>query len=129
MTFFVGKVYVMGKFSEDFKAFIAKGNVLDMAVGVIVGGAFNKIVTSLVNDIIMPLVGLAMGGLDVTEMKYVLNEAVLDAEGAIVTAENALMYGNFIQTVIDFFIIALTVFVALRIFTKLQSKRKKEEEK
>ena len=119
----------MGKFSEDFKAFIAKGNVLDMAVGVIVGGAFNKIVTSLVNDIIMPLVGLAMGGLDVTEMKYVLNEAVLDAEGAIVTAENALMYGNFIQTVIDFFIIALTVFVALRIFTKLQSKRKKEEEK
>ncbi len=128
MTFLVRKVYVMGKFSEDFKAFIAKGNVLDMAVGVIVGGAFNKIVTSLVNDIIMPLVGLAMGGLDVTEMKYVLNEAVLDAEGAVVTAENALMYGNFLQTVIDFFIIALTVFVALRIFTKLQSKRKKEEE-
>ncbi|MBQ6893735.1 MAG: large conductance mechanosensitive channel protein MscL [Clostridia bacterium] len=119
----------MGKFSEDFKAFIAKGNVIDMAVGVVVGGAFNKIVTSLVNDIIMPLIGLVMGGLDVTEMKYVLNEAVLDAEGAVVTAENAIMYGNFIQAIIDFFIIALTVFVALRVFTKLQRKRKDEEAK
>lgn len=129
MTYLVGKGKIMGKFSEDFKAFIAKGNVIDMAVGVVVGGAFNKIVTSLVNDIIMPLIGLVMGGLDVTEMKYVLNEAVLDAEGAVVTAENAIMYGNFIQAIIDFFIIALTVFVALRVFTKLQRKRKDEEAK
>ena len=118
----------MGKFVQDFKEFIAKGNVIDMAVGVIIGGAFNKIVNSLVADVIMPLVGVVMGGLDVTEMKYVLNEAVLDAEGAVLQAENALMYGNFLQTVIDFFIIALTVFVALRVFTKLQRKRKTEEE-
>ena len=116
-------------FLGEFKTFIARGNVLDMAVGVIVGGAFNKIVNSLVADVIMPLVGVAMGGVDVTEMKYVLNEAVLDAEGAIVKAENALMYGNFLQTVIDFFIIALTVFVALRVFTSLQRKRKDEEAK
>ena len=128
MTLFVGKDFFMGKFVQDFKEFISKGNVIDMAVGVIVGGAFNKIVNSLVADVIMPLVGLAMGGLDVSEMKYVLNEAVLDAEGAVVQAENALMYGNFLQTVIDFFIIALTVFVALRVFTKLQRKRKTEEE-
>ena len=132
MTFFVGKVYVMGKFSEDFKAFIAKGNVLDMAVGVIVGGAFNKIVTSLVNDIIMPLVGLAMGGLDVTEMKYVLNEAVLDEAGAVVTPELALTYGNFFQNIIDFLIIAISIFVVLRIMVtaqkKLESLKKKEEE-
>ncbi|MBR5011166.1 MAG: large conductance mechanosensitive channel protein MscL [Clostridia bacterium] len=123
------RTFVRGKFVTDFKEFISKGNVLDMAVGVIVGGAFNKIVNSLVADVIMPLVGVVMGGVDVTEMKYVLNEAVLDAEGAIVKAENALMYGNFLQTVIDFFIIALTVFVALRVFTSLQRKRKDEEAK
>ena len=129
MTYLVGKGKKMGKFSEDFKAFIAKGNVLDMAVGVVVGGAFNKIVTSLVNDIIMPLISLAVGGLNVTDWKWVIREAVLDAEGAVVTAENAVMYGNFIQTVIDFLIIAFTVFVALRVFAKLQKKRDAEEAK
>lgn len=117
----------MGKFSEDFKAFIAKGNVLDMAVGVVVGGAFNKIVTSLVNDIIMPLIGLLMGGLSVADWKWVIREAVLDAQGAVVTAENAVMYGNFLQTVLDFLIVALTIFVVLRVFTKLQKKKTEEK--
>lgn len=117
----------MGKFSEDFKAFIAKGNVVDMAVGVVIGGAFNKIVTSLVNDVIMPLVGLLMGGLNVSDWKWVIREAVLDAEGAIVTAENAVKYGNFIQTVLDFLIVAFTIFVVLRVFTKL--KKKEAEDK
>lgn len=116
----------MGKFSEDFKAFIAKGNVLDMAVGVVVGGAFNKIVTSLVNDIIMPLVGLLMGGLSVSDWKWVIREAVLDAEGVVVTAENAVRYGNFLQTVLDFLIVALTIFVVLRVFTKLQKKNREK---
>ena len=115
----------MGKFSEDFKSFIAKGNVVDMAVGVVVGGAFNKIVTSLVNDIIMPLVGLLVGGLNVSDWKWVIREAVLDAEGAVVTAENALCYGNFLQTVIDFLIVALTIFTVLRVFTKLQKTHEK----
>lgn len=113
----------MGKFTEDFKAFIAKGNVLDMAVGVVVGGAFNKIVTSLVNDVIMPLVGLLMGGLSVADWKWVIREAVLDEAGAVLTAENAVRYGNFLQTVLDFLIVAFTIFVVLRIFTKLQKKR------
>ncbi len=116
----------MGKFTEEFKAFIAKGNVLDMAVGVVVGGAFNKIVTSLVNDIIMPLVGLLMGGLSVADWKWVIREAVLDEAGAVVTAENALRYGNFLQTVLDFLIVAFTIFVVLRIFTKLQKKREEK---
>lgn len=130
MTKFVGKGSLMGKFSEDFKAFIAKGNVIDMAVGVVVGNAFNKIVTSLVNDIIMPLVGLLAGGLNVADWKWVIKEAVLDAEGNVLTAENALLYGNFIQTIIDFLIVALTIFTVLRVFTKLQNKRKdKKEEK
>ena len=118
----------MGKFSKDFKEFIAKGNVMDMAVGVVVGGAFNKIVTSLVNDIIMPLIGLLMGGISVSDMKLILSAAVMEGE-TVVKAENALMYGNFIQTIIDFFIIAFSVFVALRVFTKLQRKRKDEEAK
>ena len=113
----------MGKFTEDFKAFIAKGNVLDMAVGVVVGGAFNKIVTSLVNDVIMPLVGLLMGGLSVADWKWVIREAILDETGAVLTAENAVRYGNFLQTVLDFLIVAFTIFVVLRIFTKLQKKR------
>lgn len=118
----------MGKFSEDFKAFIAKGNVVDMAVGVVVGGAFNKIVTSLVNDIIMPLVSLLVGGLNVSDWKWVIREAVLDAEGAVATAETALCYGNFIQTVIDFLIVALTIFTVLRVFNKMQEKREKLHE-
>ena len=116
----------MGKFTEDFKAFIAKGNVLDMAVGVVVGGAFNKIVTSLVNDVIMPLVGLLMGGLSVADWKWVIREAILDETGAVLTAENAVRYGNFLQTVLDFLIVAFTIFVVLRIFTKLQKKREEK---
>ena len=115
----------MGKFAEDFKAFIAKGNVVDMAVGVVIGGAFNKIVSSLVNDIIMPLVSLLVGGLNVTDWKWVIKAA----DEAAGVAENALMYGNFIQTVIDFLIVSLTIFVVLRVFTKMQEKRKKASEK
>lgn len=120
----------MGKFSTDFKNFIAKGNVVDMAVGVVVGGAFNKIVTSLVNDVIMPLVSLLVGGLNVSDWKWVIREAVLAADGTVASAETALCYGNFIQTLIDFLIVALTIFTVLRVFTKLQQKRTdKEEEK
>lgn len=114
----------MGKFAQDFKAFISRGNVVDMAVGVVVGGAFNKIVTSLVNDIIMPLVGLLVGGLNVADWKWVITAA--NEELGIV--ENALRYGNFIQTVIDFLIVAFTIFVVLRVFTKLQKKKETEEE-
>ncbi len=117
----------MGKFSTDFKNFIAKGNVVDMAVGVVVGGAFNKIVTSLVNDVIMPLISLLAGGLNVADWKWVIREAVYAADGTVQSAETALCYGNFIQTIIDFLIVALTIFIVLRVFTKLQHKREEEK--
>jgi len=118
----------MKKFFEEFKAFIAKGNVIDMATAVIIGAAFNKIITSLVNDIIMPLIGIIVGGLNVTDWKWVISEAVLDDAGNVVTAENALLYGNFIQTVIDFLIVAFCIFIALKIILTFQNKFKKKEE-
>ena len=122
----------MKKFFADFKAFIMKGNIIDMAVGVVIGGAFGKIVTSLVNDIITPLVSILTGKVSLTELKWVINEAVLDEAGAVVTPELALTYGNFLQNIIDFFIIAASIFIVLRIMVatqkKLESLKKKEEE-
>ena len=122
----------MKKFFADFKAFIMKGNIIDMAVGVVIGGAFGKIVTSLVNDIITPLISILTGKVSLTELKWVINEAVLDEAGAVVTPELALTYGNFLQNIIDFLIIAISIFVVLRIMVtaqkKLESLKKKEEE-
>ena len=122
----------MKKFFADFKAFITKGNIIDMAVGVVIGGAFGKIVTSLVNDIITPLISILTGKVSLTELKWVINEAVLDEAGAVVTPELALTYGNFLQNIIDFLIIAISIFVVLRIMVtaqkKLESLKKKEEE-
>lgn len=121
----------MKKFFEDFKAFALKGNIMDMAIGVIIGGAFGKIVTSLVNDIIMPLISLITGNVNFTELKYVFKEAILDEAGAVVTPEAALTYGNFIQTVVDFLIIALSIFLVLKVLLKAkeaaESLKKKEE--
>ncbi len=119
----------MKKFWEEFKTFIAKGNVVDMAVAVIIGGAFNKIVTSLVNNVIMPLISLATGGLDVTDWKWVITEA----DEAAGIAESALEYGVFIQNIIDFLIVAFSVFVMLKVILALQNGtksllKKKEEE-
>ena len=99
----------MKKFFADFKAFITKGNIIDMAVGVIIGGAFGKIVTSLVNDIITPLISILTGKVSLTELKWVINEAVLDEAGAVVTPELALTYGNFLQNIIDFLIIIVVI--------------------
>ena len=123
----------MKKFFADFKAFIAKGNVIDMATAVIIGAAFNKIITSLVNDVIMPLISLLVGGLDVTDWKWVISPEVLDEAGAVVTAENSLKYGMFIQTVIDFLIVAFCIFLALRVILSFKGtfeklKKKEEEE-
>ncbi|MBQ8474791.1 MAG: large-conductance mechanosensitive channel protein MscL [Clostridia bacterium] len=122
----------MKKFFADFKAFIMKGNIIDMAVGVVIGGAFGKIVTSLVADIITPLISILTGKVSLTELKWVINEAVLDEAGAVVTPELALTYGNFIQNIIDFLIIAISIFIVLRVMTvtqkKLEDLRKKEEE-
>lgn len=103
-----------------------KGNVIDMAVGVIVGGAFGKIVSSLVNDIIMPVVTMATGGDGIKNLKYVIKPGMeATADGVAAVEEVAVNYGMFIQNIVDFFIIAFSIFVALRIAMKL---KKKEEE-
>ena len=116
----------MGKFLEDFKAFAMKGNVVDMAVGVIVGGAFGKIVSSLVNDVIMPVISVCTGGLSFKDMKYVITPAQAAVEGVSPeVAEVAVNYGMFIQNIVDFLIIALSIFVALRVILKF---KKREEE-
>lgn len=108
----------MKKFFSEFKKFITRGNVVDLAVAVVVGGAFGKITTSLVNDILMPLVSLAVGGVGIGDWKWVITPAVYDSNGTLITAESALYYGNFIQTVINFIIISLVVFVIVKLFNK-----------
>ncbi|MBR5365759.1 MAG: large-conductance mechanosensitive channel protein MscL [Clostridia bacterium] len=109
-------------FWSEFKTFIARGNVMDMAVGVVVGGAFTAIVNSLVGDIINPLIGKLFGGVDLSEAKVVLTEATEE------TAEVAIRYGALIQTIINFLIVALCVFAVVRGINKLKDKMKKEEE-
>ncbi|MGG2018112.1 large conductance mechanosensitive channel protein MscL [Bacillus sp. S10(2024)] len=99
---------------NEFKKFALKGNVMDLAVGVVIGGAFGKIVSSLVNDIIMPLLGLLLGGINFSKLAYPLGK-------------DTLKYGAFIQTVVDFFIIAFSIFLFIKLFNKLTFK--KEEEK
>ena len=113
----------MGKstFLQDFKAFAMKGNVIDMAVGVIIGGAFGKIVSSVVADVIMPPLGLLVGGVNFTDLKWVMKPAeVVDGkEIAAVT----LNYGNFLQATFDFLIIAFSIFLFIRLLTKLTTKK------
>ena len=107
-----------GKFNSffaDFKKFISKGNIIDLSVAVVIGAAFNKITSSLVNDIIMPLISLLTGGVSVADWKWVIKPATYDAAGVQITAETALRYGVFIQALIDFLIIAFTIFVVLKI--------------
>ncbi len=113
----------MKKFFKEFKEFIAKGNVIDMAVAVVVGGAFKEIVNALVNDVVMPLVSLATGGVSVEDWKWVITPAVVE-NGVEVSAESALLYGHFLQTVIDFLVIALCMFVALKVLLTLQNTTK-----
>ena len=107
----------MKKFINEFKEFISKGNVLDLAVGVIIGGAFQKIVTSLVNDIFMPLLGIVIGGLDFSSLTLKFRDATIN-------------YGLFIQNIIDFLLMAFCIFIIIKVFNNLRNKiDKKEEEK
>lgn len=115
----------MNKFLSDFKAFAMKGNIIDMAVGVIIGGAFGKIVTSLVNDILMPVISLVTGGDGYKNLKYIITPEAKDAAGTVVTEQVSVNYGLFIQNIVDFVIIAFCIFVALRVIMKF---KKKEEE-
>ena len=110
----------MRKFFSDFKKFITKGNVVDMAVAVIIGAAFNKIVSSLVADVITPLISLATGNVSFTELKWILREGVAATETTAEIPALTLKYGQFIQYIIDFLIIGLTVFVMVKVFTKLK---------
>lgn len=114
----------MGKFINEFKEFAVKGNVVDMAVGVIIGGAFGKIVTSLVNDVIMPCIGKVTGNVSFTDLKYELTAAVMDGE-TVVTPAVYLNYGQFIQNIVDFLIIAFCIFLMVKGIMNL--KKKKEE--
>jgi len=123
----------MKKFFEEFKAFAMRGNVIDLAVGVVIGGAFGKITTSIVNDIIMPLISMLTGGINFSEWKIVLKEAVANAEGVIDPAtEVAIKYGNTLAIILDFIIIAFAVFCMVKALNALHEKadalKKKEEE-
>lgn len=101
---------------KEFKEFISRGNVIDLAVGVVMGSAFSSIVTSLVNDMIMPFVGLIIGGIDFTNMSLKINDASIN-------------YGNFIQNIVNFLIIAASIFMFIKLINKISNKKKKEEEK
>lgn len=108
------------KLVDDFKAFVMRGNVVDLAVGVIIGAAFGKIVTSLVNDIFMPIIGMIIGNVDFTTLEIKIGEPVEGAEQA------AIKYGMFIQEIVNFLIIALCIFMVIKLINKVQ--KKKEEE-
>lgn len=117
----------MSKFLSDFKDFAMRGNVVDMAVGVIIGGAFGKIVTSLVNDIIMPGLGVLTGGINFSEYKFVIQQGVTKGT-EVITPEVAITWGAFVQTVVDFLIIAFCIFLAIRVMQKMRHEDKKAEE-
>ena len=105
------------KLVDEFKAFVMRGNVVDMAVGVIIGGAFGKIVTSLVNDIFMPIIGMILGNVDFSSLEIKLGEPVEGAEQA------AIKYGMFIQEIVNFLIIALCIFMVIKLIAKIQKKK------
>ena len=109
---------------KEFKDFAMRGNVVDMAVGIIIGGAFGKIVSSLVNDVIMPPIGYILGGVKFTDLKFVLKEAVMEGE-AVKEAAVSVNYGSFIQVIIDFLIIAFVIFMMIKAMNNL---KKKQEE-
>ena len=113
---------------KEFKEFAVKGNVVDLAVAVIIGGAFGKIVSSFVNDIIMPPLGLMLGGVDFKDLAVVLKEAEMDAAGEVAVAAVTLNYGMFIQNVVDFVIIAFVIFLAIKGMNKMKKKEEKKEE-
>lgn len=107
---------------KEFREFAVKGNVVDMAVGIIIGAAFGKVVSSLVNDVIMPPIGMLLGGVDFKNLQLVLKEASVSATGEAVPAV-AMRYGLFINTVIDFLIVAFTIFMVIRMVNRLSQMR------
>ena len=110
----------MGMLSE-FKAFIARGNVLDLAVAVVIGAAFGKIVTALVDGIVMPVISMATGGVNVSDWKYVVTPAQLDAAGKEIAAEVAIRYGAVFQSLFDFVVIAFVIFLVLKAYNRMRA--------
>lgn len=111
---------------KEFKEFALKGNLIDMAVAFVMGAAFGKVVSSFINGIVMPVVGRLTNQSDFKSLKYVISEAVLDANGKVVTPENAITYGDFISVLIDFILVAFFMFLLVKAINKM--KRKKTEE-
>ncbi len=116
----------MTKMIQEFKKFAMRGNVIDMAVGIIIGGAFGKIVSSVVGDLIMPAVGLLVGGVNFSDLKLVLKDAVMEGD-KVVTPEVAIGYGNFVQVTFDFLIIAFAVFLLVKGVNALTKKKEAEK--
>ena len=114
-------------FFADFKKFITKGNVLDLAVAVVIGSSFNAITNGLVKFIINPLISILTGGISLDEWKTVLEEAVLDETGAVTTPEVAILWGEWVQTIMQFFIIALSVFIFVRVIKKMSDRLRYKE--
>ena len=112
------------KFLTEFKEFAMRGNVVDMAVGIVIGGAFGKIISSFVGDILMPVLGLVTGGVDFSQMRWVMKDEVLDAAGEVVTPAVSMNYGMLVQNVFDFVIVAFCIFCVIKFMNNL---KKKEE--
>ena len=117
----------MKKFFAEFKTFAMRGNVMDMAIGVVIGAAFGKITTSIVNDIIMPLIGLVIGGIDLTQWNILLKPEILDEAGNVAQAAVTLGIGNLLAVILDFIIVAFAMFLLVKAMNKLASLKKKEE--
>ena len=117
----------MKKFFSEFKEFAMRGNVVDMAVGVVIGAAFGKIVSSLVNDIIMPLIGVVTGGMNFTDYKLVVQKAVMDGQ-EIIKPEVTMNWGAWVQTVVDFLIVAFCIFVMIKFINNLRKKAERQKE-
>ena len=118
--------YFMSKFFSEFKDFAVRGNVVDMAVGVVIGAAFGKIVSSLVDGLIMPLVGVATGGMNFTDYKFVIQQAVTQGT-EVIKPEVAITYGAIIQTIVDFLIVAFCIFVMIKFINRLRRAKAAEE--
>lgn len=118
----------MKKFIQDFKKFAVKGNLIDLAIGIIIGTAFNKIVSSLVNNVIMPPFGLVFGDRGLAQYQWIIREGEKDTNGEWINEPVVMDYGIFLQNCIDFLIVALSIFVVIRLFNKLKDKAEDENE-
>ena len=118
----------MTRYWREFREFAVRGNVIDLAVAVIIGGAFGKIVSSLVADIVMPLIGVLAGGVNFNSWKVILKQAILDESGAVTQAAVTMNVGTFIQNIFDFLVIASSIFLMIKLLTRVKTRLIREEE-